>query len=142
MTIQTKILIVGDGGVGKTCAIERHFTDYFRKKYITGNEIEKHIFEKGKQKHIIYDYPGQYRHSFSTLTADIGEIDSAVIMFDLTSGISHRNVKQWTKLIKGKFGEVPIKVVGNKSDVVDGIKIKDAKIKTSAKNKTNLELVF
>ena len=135
MSTQTKILIVGDGGVGKTCAIERHFTDYFQKKYIPGDDVEKHIFEQ----HIIYDFPGQRMFNFKELTREIGDIDSAVIMFDLTSDLSKRNTIQWGKIIEEKFGKIPVKLVGNKADLVNAKTINNI---ISAKKGYNLDCVF
>ena len=135
MSTQTKIFIVGDAGVGKTCAIDHYFNGYFQKKYLSGNELEKHVFEN----HIIYDFPGRYRFNFDILTADIGDIDSAVIMYDLTSDLSLRNTAHWTRLIQEKFGDVPVKLVGNKADLVDAKTIDNI---ISAKKGYNLECVF
>ena len=142
MTTQTKILIVGDGGVGKTSAIERHFDGVFSTSYTAGNEIQEHIFQKNSHRRIIYDFPGQCRYNFGALTADIGAIDSAIVMYDLTSNISHRNVTQWTKFIKEKFVDVPVKLVGTKADLVDRITLKTNDDKISAKKNSNLQCIF
>ena len=139
MSTQTKILIVGDGGVGKTSAIERHFDGIFCYSYTAGNEVEEHVFQKNSHQRIIYDFPGQRMYNFGELTADIGDIDSAVIMYDLASDISYRNVTKWTKLIQEKFGDVPVKLVGNKADLVDAKTIDNI---ISAKKGYNLECVF
>jgi len=142
MSTQTKILLVGDGGVGKTSAIDRHFGGHFSTGYIAGDVIQEHVYQKDNHRRIIYDYPGQCRFSFSALTANLDTIDSAVIMYDLTSKMSHRGVKEWTALIKDKFGDVPIKLVGNKADIRDRIVVKTNDDKISAKSKINLECVF
>ena len=130
-----KILVVGDGGVGKTCVIERYFTGFFRKKYVPGKGIEKHIFEQ----HIIYDFPGQLQSNFEDLTGEIGGIDSAVVVFDLASDISRRNTPKWTKLIQEKFGDVSVKLVGNKADLVNAKTIDNI---ISARKGYNLDCVF
>ena len=142
MSTQTKILIVGDGGVGKTSAIERHFDGIFCYSYNSGHEVQERIFQKNSHQRIIYDFPGQRKFNFGTLTEDIEAIDSAIIMYDLTAALSHRSVTQWTKLIQEKFGDVPIKLVGTKADLVDRITVKTEDDKISAKKGYNLECVF
>ena len=134
MTTQTKILIVGDGGVGKTCAIERKLNGYFEKKYIPGSTVT--VYNVGGN--MVYDFPGQYRYNFTDLTDGIREIDSAVVMFDLTSELSRRSVPMWKRSIVDQFGDVPVKVIGTKADLVE----RTADYKISAKKEFNLELVF
>ena len=114
MSEPKKILIVGDGGTGKTCAIERGLNNDFRKKYIPGKTVT--TYNSGNT--VIYDYPGQCKFNFGKLTANIGCIDSAVVMYDLTSSLSRRSVTKWTKLIEERFGNVPIKKIGTKCDRV------------------------
>ena len=134
MTTQTKILIVGDGGVGKTCAIEGMLNGHFEKKYIPGTTMT--VYNVGGT--MVYDYPGQYKYNFNDLTANIGPIDSAVVMYDLTSKMSRRSLPMWKRSITDQFGDVPIKVVGTKADLVE----MTADDRISSKNGTNLDLVF
>lgn len=38
-----KLVLVGDGGVGKTTFVKRHLTGEFEKKYIGNNKLKKYI---------------------------------------------------------------------------------------------------
>ena len=143
----TKILVVGDGGVGKTCAIERAFGGDFQKQYIPGDrDHELHEVRKDWNNFIIYDFPGQRRFDFKELTADIKQwdINYVVIMYDLNSPLSRKSRMAWMECVKEKFGEIPYKLVGTKTDIGDqaiGI-CANNDYKTSAKNKTNLDCIF
>ncbi len=40
-----KLVLVGDGGVGKTTFVKRHLTGEFEKKYVGKNRFEPVIFD-------------------------------------------------------------------------------------------------
>ena len=112
-----KIMLVGDGGVGKTAFIRRYITGNFEKKYEPTDETEvvPVHFETSKG-HIIFDVldtsgiqPNDY----------FKEVQAAIIMFSLTSRISYNNVPIWYSLIRDVFPDIPVVLCGNKADVVD-----------------------
>ena len=141
MTTQTqkKILIVGDGGVGKTCFIDKYFTGRFEKKYIPGVGIQEHVFT---DELIVYDFPGQCRLGNNALRNTVGKVDLVVIMYDMTNSISFRNTKYWKRYITEQLGETPVVMVGNKADMSDKITVRTDNIGISVKSGSNLDSLF
>ena len=116
---ELKLIIVGDGGVGKTTFVKRHLTGEFEKKYIATQGVEVHpmVFSttKGKIKFNVWDTAGQEKLSG---LRDGYYIDAhcAIIMFDVTSRITYKNVPKWYKDITRICEGIPIVLVGNKVD--------------------------
>ena len=115
-----KLVMVGDGGVGKTTFVKRHLTGEFEKKYIATIGVEVHPMEfttsKGKIKFNVWDTAGQEKLAG---LKDGYYIDAhcAIIMFDVTSRITYKNVPKWHRDITRICGEnIPIVLVGNKVD--------------------------
>ena len=135
-----KILIVGDGGVGKTSFINKHFNKHlpFEKRYIPTKGIKTYTFNQ----YIIFDFPGQELYGHKDIKNKIGEVDLVMIMYDLTSKISHCNIRRWKNYISEHYGDIPIILVGNKADITGRIKIKNEKNMVSAKTGSNLQSVF
>jgi small GTP-binding protein len=83
-----KMVLVGDGGVGKTTFIRRHVTGEFERKYIPtiGVEMAQLSFETthGTVIYNIWDTVGQER--FGGLCEDYHvEANCAIIVFDVSS---------------------------------------------------------
>jgi GTP-binding nuclear protein Ran len=61
-----KLVLVGDGAVGKTTFVKRHLTGEFEKKYITTINVEVHSLElftsRGKIIFEIWDTCGQEKY--------------------------------------------------------------------------------
>jgi len=117
---ELKLVLVGDGGVGKTTFVKRHKTGEFEKKYIATIGVEVHPMEfttnRGKVKFNVWDTAGQEKLGG---LRDGYYIDAhcAIIMFDVTSRITYKNVPVWYKDIVRICGEnIPIVLVGNKVD--------------------------
>jgi GTP-binding nuclear protein Ran len=117
---ELKLILVGDGGVGKTTFVKRHLTGEFEKKYMATQGVEVHPMEffttKGKVKFNVWDTAGQEKLSG---LRDGYYIDAhcAIIMFDVCSRITYKNVAKWYKDIVRICGEsIPIVLVGNKVD--------------------------
>lgn len=117
---ELKLILVGDGGVGKTTFVKRHKTGEFEKKYIATQGVEVHPMEfctsKGKIKFNVWDTAGQEKLSG---LRDGYYIDAhcAIIMFDVCSRITYKNVGNWYRDIIRICGEnIPIVLVGNKVD--------------------------
>ncbi len=62
-----KLVLIGDGGVGKTTFVKRHLTGEFEKKYIAtlGVEVHPMVFHtsRGKIKFMVWDTAGQEKLS-------------------------------------------------------------------------------
>ena len=119
---ELKLVIIGDGGVGKTTFVKRHITGEFQKPYIPtkGAEVSPIDFytTKGHIKMNIWDTAGQEKLGNLRECYYIGA-HCAIIMFDLTSRTTYKNVPKWHKDLTKICENIPIVLVGNKADVKD-----------------------
>jgi len=117
-----KLVLVGDGGVGKTTFVKRHLTGEFEKKYIAtqGVEVSSLTFftNYGPIKFNIWDTAGQEKLGGLREGYYIGA-DCAIVMFDVTSRITYKNVPKWYKDLTRICENVPMVLVGNKVDAKD-----------------------
>ena len=110
MNSSKKILILGDGGVGKTSFINYYLGNKFEEKYISthGFSIKK------TSKYILYDFPGQEKYSSHNI--NLKDIDICIIMYDVTNKLSYKNIKFWKVKLKKLCGNIPTIIIGNKID--------------------------
>ncbi len=117
-----KLVLIGDGGVGKTTFTKRHDTGHFQKPYIPtkGAQVTTIVFNTnlGKIAFDIWDTAGQEKFGELRECYYI-EANCAIIMFDLTSRDTYRNVNKWYQDFTKVCPSVPICLVGNKADVKD-----------------------
>jgi GTP-binding nuclear protein Ran len=115
-----KLVLVGDGGVGKTTFVKRHQTGEFEKKYIPtmGVQVSQLQFEttQGRLLFNIWNTAGQER--FGGLREGYYlEANCAIVMFDVTAPATYRNVSSWHRDLVRVCPNIPIVLVGNKIDV-------------------------
>lgn len=117
-----KLILCGDGATGKTTFVKRHLTGEFEKKYIAtiGVEVHPMVFctSRGKIKFNVWDTAGQEKLSCLRDGYYIGA-DCAIIMFDVCSRVTYKNVPKWYKDITRVCENIPLVLVGNKVDVAD-----------------------
>ena len=121
-----KLILVGDGGVGKTTFVKRHLTGEFEKKYVATLGVEVHplVFHtnRGPIKFNVWDTAGQEK--FGGLRDGYYiQGQCAIIMFDVTSRITYKNVPNWHRDLTRVCENIPIVLTGNK------VEIKDRKVK-------------
>jgi len=118
------IILAGDCGVGKTCFLERHRNGLFRKQYQPAFGTEEHslVFSTnyGLVQFKILDVAGQEKYSDS-IGSRFEEADGAIVMFDVTSRLTYKNLDGWNKTIDAKVGHhsIPKVICGNKTDMKD-----------------------
>ena len=153
-----KMLLVGDTSVGKSCILLRLADDEFVNDYIStiGVDFKIKTIRDGKEviKLQIWDTAGQER--FRNITSSYYRgANGIIVVFDLTSVKSFKNVTMWLGEID-KYGTRSIAklLVGNKSDLVGQREVtrqeaerfaaqnRLAYIETSAKNATNVDAAF
>ncbi|KDO23804.1 hypothetical protein SPRG_11234 [Saprolegnia parasitica CBS 223.65] len=113
---EIKLLVVGDSGVGKSTFLQRHVTGEFKKRYIATLGIEVHPLQFdtnfGPIKFNCWDFAGQGSHD-----DHYADAQCAIIMFDVTSRVSYKNVPHWYRAIRRVCENIPIVLCGNKVDV-------------------------
>jgi GTP-binding nuclear protein Ran len=117
-----KLILVGDGGVGKTTFVKRHLTGEFEKKYIATLGVEVHPLKffstRGPIIFNIWDTAGQEK--FGGLRDGYYiQGQAAIVMFDVTSRITYKNVPNWHRDLIRVCDNIPIVLVGNKVDIKD-----------------------
>lgn len=121
-----KLCIFGDGGVGKTTLTSRFLTGLFDMdtKITLGASIFVKIMEiDGKKISIqIWDFGGEKQFRFLIPVYAHGS-SAGIYMFDLTRMGSLAEMGDWISFfhegLEGRERELPIFMVGGKSDLVD-----------------------
>ena len=153
-----KILITGDGGVGKTTLLHRYLDNAFIDTTTMTVGVEFHVQEIKIRDTIcsllLWDIGGQQRFRFM-VDKYIDGAKGALLLFDTTSMTSFVSVSKWEQVLRKKDKHLPILLVGTKADLDEFSMVGDyyAKltqkrfnmvdyIKTSAKLGFNIEKVF
>jgi GTP-binding nuclear protein Ran len=120
--VEFKLVLIGDGGVGKTTFVKRHLTGEYEKRYIATVGVEVHPLSfsttRGRVVFNVWDTAGQEKLSGLRDGYYIGG-QCGIIMFDVTSRITYKNVPKWHRDLVRVCENVPIVLVGNKVDVKD-----------------------
>lgn len=118
---RTKILIVGDSGVGKTCLLLRASEDGFAESHTktlgVDYQLTEHDFEGEEVPLQLWDTAGQDTYRTST-SSYYEKVDGVLIVFDVSDPASFNNVRNWVSEVEnyGKPGVGKV-VVGNKADL-------------------------
>jgi len=115
-----KVVIVGDGTVGKTTLIRRFCEGKFHASRIAtiGVDFYTQRVELPSKlvKLSIWDMAGQERFEVVRSGFYRGS-RAAALVYDVTSPISLRNLKRWREEVLRAVGNQPLLVVGNKVDL-------------------------
>jgi Ras-related protein Rab-11A len=122
-----KSIVVGDGGVGKTALTLRFSKGFFTEDYKMTIGVDFHVktinidSNEGpiRAKLQIWDTGGQERFSSIRPMYYRGSL-GALLIFDLTNSASFEHLPQWIEEVRANVKtEIPLLLVGNKSDLVD-----------------------
>ena len=118
-----KILLLGDGGVGKTSLLLRFIDNTFDPDYKStiGVQFMTRVvrFDNKYVKLIIWDIAGQskhatYRHLYYKAANGI------ILVYDITRDSTFQNLSRWLQDAKTSIGtDLKIAVLGNKMDLVE-----------------------
>jgi len=120
-----KIILVGDGAVGKTSIRRQYLGEGFKNDYqmTIGADLaikeSPVLYSGGRQvKHLIWDLAGQPRFE-NVRTAYYMSAMGALVVFDTTRPESFQNIVAWMNEVwrhNGR-GPVPVVILGNKTDL-------------------------
>ncbi len=160
--VKKKILLLGDGAVGKTSLIRRFVVDKFSDDYIAtiGTKVTKkdvRLKAHGEEYFItlmIWDVLGQRGYSAVQASSFRGS-QGAMMVYDLTRPDTLKSLEEyWIPQIHESVGKIPIAIVGNKVDLIDRIRPYEEEAKefsaayesvsylSSAKSGENVEKIF
>lgn len=115
-----KIVLLGEGRVGKTSIVVR----YVKQKYdprmestLQASFLKKQITVDGSTVQLnIWDTAGQERfHALGPIY--YRDADGALLVYDITYGDSLKRVKEWVKELRKMDRNIPIAIAGNKIDL-------------------------
>ncbi|XP_026883390.1 ras-related protein Rab-21-like [Electrophorus electricus] len=153
-----KVVMLGEGCVGKTSIVLRYCENKFYAKHMTtlqASFFTKKLSISGSRVNLaIWDTAGQERfHALGPIY--YRDSNGAVLIYDITDEESFQKVKSWVKELRRILGnEVCLCIVGNKTDLdkdrnvssEDGERFADAvgakHFETSAKLNTGIDELF
>ena len=119
-----KIVLCGDGGVGKTVLRDRYLGRGFQTKYMmtigADFALKEATVDNNKIRFQIWDLAGQQRFANVRAVYYTGCL-GGLLLFDVTRRDSFENCTNWIKEIwkhNGR-GVIPIVLLGNKADLRD-----------------------
>lgn len=129
MTKSKKIVLIGHFGVGKTSLIRRFVENTFSEDYkvTIGVHISKKTIDipEGEQiSLIIWDLEGQDDIKKTRPSYLLGT-NGFIYVFDLSRPVTFENLNSELAFLKKNFPTTPLKVVGNKMDLVNKIYLKE-----------------
>jgi small GTP-binding protein len=155
---QMKLVVLGDARVGKTSLVNRFSKDQFDESYqpsVTLSISNKtlSLTEECIVDLNIWDIQGQLLQLEPIKQRIFKEIDAVIIEFDVTNRKSFDDIDRWVKNLKKWYAkEIPILIVGNKTDLPPAISSIELKKKSeslecdtilcSAKRNANVVEVF
>jgi len=137
-----KVIVSGDGGVGKTSFLNRLINDSFDANSTLTKGVDffsKDVHINGSEYNfIMWDFAGQ--RQFKKLLSDFvnGSL-AAFILFDLSRFTTLEGVEDWINKLD-KYGEIPTIILGSKKDVVElyELKVFDDYISEIRRNHKNI----
>ncbi len=146
-----KVILTGGFGVGKSSLFERFINDTFSDKYLTtvGVKVDSKVVEtsNGCIKLMVWDIAGEVAQEKVPETYWLGT-SGVIYVSDLTRSKTLKNMESDISLIKAVLPDIVLKIVANKSDLVEQEHIDKVcqtypvNIITSAKTGENVKSLF
>ncbi|MHA1731739.1 MAG: Rab family GTPase [Promethearchaeota archaeon] len=153
-----KLLITGDGGVGKTTLTQKYVTGLFKSdtRITIGVDFHtKDVVVDGKRVKLqIWDFGGEERFRF-LLPSYCRGASGALFLYSITSYASLSHLPDWMNIINQEAGRIPVLLVGSKLDLAEYRKVPPEEavefarqgglmgyVEVSAKDGTNVEETF
>ncbi|XP_052808212.1 ras-related protein Rab-21-like [Mya arenaria] len=116
-----KVVLLGEGCVGKTSLVLRYVENKFNDKHLTtlqASYLTKKLNIAGKRVNLsIWDTAGQERfHALGPIY--YRDSNGAILVYDITDEDSFQKVKNWVKELRKMLGnEICLCIAGNKIDL-------------------------
>lgn len=146
-----KMVLIGDGGVGKTAFAAQARNVGFTNRYIATIGVEVRPVTNSDIQFMVWDCAGQEKFGGLRDGYYIGA-DCCVAMFSLDSRSSFKNINKWLIDFRRVCPNAPIILCGNKSDEQRKVpqekinnlseKLKIPYLQVSVKNNTNILVPF
>ncbi|XP_045606167.1 ras-related protein Rab-23 [Procambarus clarkii] len=157
LEVAIKVVIVGNGAVGKSSMIQRYCKGTFTKDYkktIGVDFLERQLSLSGEEVRLmLWDTAGQ--EEFDAITkAYYRGAQACVVAFSTTDRDSFTAVRKWKKKVEDECGSIPMVLVQNKIDLIDQATVKPDEVeslarelrvrlyRTSVKEDLNVDQVF
>lgn len=116
-----KIVLLGEGSVGKTSLVLRYTENLFNDKHIETQQAAfktKKLTLDGRRVELnVWDTAGQERYQ-ALGPLYYRDANGALLVFDITDEDSFDRVKRWIKELKKMLGnDIVLSIVGNKIDL-------------------------
>lgn len=115
-----KIILIGDGAVGKTSLVKRYVEKTFDDRYITtiGANVKKKKIDDLQITLMIWDMYGQKLRS-QLQSSHYSGANGAILVYDLTRMKTFKDLDDWLNELFDTTGEIPFVVLGNKFDLLE-----------------------
>ncbi len=116
-----KILVVGDGGIGKSTMIQRLITGkYFEQKITIGTDLASWSMDReGLLISLqIWDFAGEKRFRFFLPNYSRGA-DGCLLCYDITRYTSFQHLQEWYEVVRANTSNPIFVLVGGKADLAD-----------------------
>jgi len=137
-SVQFKVVLLGEGRVGKTCVCLRYVENTFsdtQESTIQATFLEKRLnLGKTSVKLMIWDTAGQERfHALGPIY--YRDANGALLVYDITDRDSFTKVRHWVKELRKIVGkDIVLVIAGNKADMEKNRQVNDAEAKEYAES--------
>ncbi|KAG2467506.1 ras-related protein Rab-23 [Polypterus senegalus] len=136
MEVAIKVVVVGNGAVGKSSMIQRYCKGIFTKDYkktIGVDFLERQIqIHDEEVRLMLWDTAGQ--EEFDAITkAYYRGAQACVLVFSTTDRESFEAIPSWKEKVEAEVGDIPTVLVQNKIDLLDDSVIKNEEAEGLAK---------
>lgn len=116
-----KVVVVGDGGIGKSTMIQRLIRGvYLPMKITIGTDLSSWSIENGDLaiKLQIWDFAGEKRFRFFLPNYARGA-DGCLLCYDITRYTSFQNLQEWYDIIQANASDPVFVLIGGKVDLAN-----------------------
>jgi small GTP-binding protein len=123
-----KILLAGEGGVGKTTLLHRYVEGKFSAETRMTIGVEFFLKEVEIDSQYctlqLWDFGGQQRFRFLLESYVLGA-KGALLLFDLTRPITLEKLENWVDICRRGDPDLPILFLGTKHDLINNVMVSD-----------------